>query len=91
VLGQEALQGLLRGGQGENQVGAGVAVGDRVDVQLVDLVLVGTECLQPATAPAVDGSGVQGLQHAKIVLTTPDNLSGPQVSGGDWLLGRGIG
>ncbi len=40
-------QRLLGRGEGQHQVGAGVAVGDRVDVQLVDLVLVPAQRGQP--------------------------------------------
>nr|BFE68425.1 hypothetical protein GCM10020092_017260 [Actinoplanes digitatis] len=63
------VEGLLGRGEGEHQVGAGVAVGHRVDVQLVDLVLVCAERRQPTAAPAAYRGGVQGVQHAKSVLT----------------------
>ncbi|GAA0458530.1 hypothetical protein Ade02nite_07890 [Paractinoplanes deccanensis] len=38
---------------------------------------MGPEGAQAAAAPAADGGGVQGLEHAKIVLTTSDNCRGP--------------
>ena len=68
-----ALQRRLRRGHREHQVGAGVAVRHRIDVQLVDLVLVGAERGEPTGAPAAHRGGVEGLQHAEIVLTGTDN------------------
>jgi hypothetical protein len=70
---------------------SGVAVGHRIDVELVDLLLVGAQRGQPATAPAVDRSVVQGVQHAKIVLTGTDILLRKHPGRGDWLSRAAIG
>ena len=86
-----ALEGLGGRRQGQDEVGAGVTVGHRIDVQLVDLVLVCTQRSQPTTAPAVDRSVVQGVQHAKIVLTSTDILPRKDPDRGDWLSRWAIG
>jgi hypothetical protein len=85
------LQGFGGRRQGEDEVGTGVTVGHGIDVELVDLVLVGAQRGQPATAPAVDGSVVQGVQHAEIVLTGTDILLGKHPGRGDWLSRAAVG
>jgi len=51
------------GGHGEDQVGTGVTVRYRVDVEVVDLLLVPAQPVQTGRAPAAYGDGVQDVQH----------------------------
>ncbi len=48
---------------GRAEVGTGVAVRARVDVELVDLGLVSAQRVQTGLAPAADRGGVQAVQH----------------------------
>jgi hypothetical protein len=50
-------------GQGQHQVGTGVAVGYWKDVEVVDLPLVPAQPVETGRAPAADGNGVQDVQH----------------------------
>ena len=56
--------GVVDGLHRQQQVGAGVAVGHRVDVEVVDLVARRGEVLPAGRAPAPHGGGVEHLQHA---------------------------
>ncbi|BFU42824.1 hypothetical protein KRMM14A1004_10610 [Krasilnikovia sp. MM14-A1004] len=66
-------------------------------------MLVGAQGGQPAAAPAADRGVVEGVQHAKIVLTRTDKSPSQALAalsveperarmpGGDWLPGATIG
>ena len=65
---------------GEQQVGAGVAVGHRVDVEVVDLAARRGQGLTTGDAPAAHGVGVEHLQHARPRSSTPRPI-GPERAG----------
>jgi len=54
---------IMRRGECEDEVRAGVAVGYRIDVELVDLVLVSAQSGEAGRAPPAYGVAVETVQH----------------------------
>ena len=53
----------MGGGEREDEIRPGVAVRDRIDVQLVDLVLMSTQSGEAGRAPATYAVAIQTVQH----------------------------
>ncbi len=75
-VGRGGVEFRCRGAQGDEQVGAGIAVGDGEDVETVDLVAALGEDPQPEIHPSAQGGPVDcfpDLEHLLPPLRPPRN------------------
>ncbi len=81
LVGREhRLHGRGRGFGGQIQIGAGVTVRDRIDVDRVDLLALPAQRLQGPRAPDPYRCGVEFLRHLGILLGTGVGAVAPQGS-----------